>query len=106
MWVVRPGPAGRCRRSPGRDGRRRNRVVVQEGCRGPRFAVGDGNVLTFSNQFSHELLIVVPYVELTEWSGRVESRRILFSFDVGGPLNCKFGRYKSMVSSSQFALVL
>lgn len=67
------------------------------------FAVGDGNVLTFSNQFSHELLIVVPYVELTEWSGRVESRRILFSFDVGGPSNFKFGHYKSMVSSSQFA---
>ncbi|THU55372.1 hypothetical protein C4D60_Mb11t05860 [Musa balbisiana] len=38
----------------------------------------------------------------TEWSGRMESRRIMFSFDVGGPSNCKFGRYGSMVSSSQF----
>ncbi|URD78870.1 Ankyrin repeat [Musa troglodytarum] len=57
---------------------------------------------TFSDQYSHELLIVVPYVELTEWYGRMESRRIMFSFDVVGPSKCMFHRYRSMASSSQF----
>ncbi|URD78873.1 Ankyrin repeat [Musa troglodytarum] len=36
-----------------------------------------------------------------EWYGRMESRRIMFSFDVVGPSKCMFRRYGSMVSSSQ-----
>ncbi|URD78871.1 Ankyrin repeat [Musa troglodytarum] len=32
----------------------------------------------------------------------MESRRIMFSFDVVGPSKCMFHRYRSMASSSQF----
>ncbi|URD83297.1 Ankyrin repeat [Musa troglodytarum] len=37
-----------------------------------------------------------------KWYGRMESRRIMFSFDVVGPSKCMFHRYRSMASSSQF----
>ncbi|URD78872.1 Ankyrin repeat [Musa troglodytarum] len=40
-----------------------------------------------------------------EWYGRMESRRIMFSFDVVGPSKCMFHRYRSMASSSQFLMI-
>ncbi|URD83298.1 Ankyrin repeat [Musa troglodytarum] len=49
-----------------------------------------------------EGILVVSEAGFCKWYGRMESRRIMFSFDVVGPSKCMFHRYRSMASSSQF----